>query len=380
MAEIIKTIFPLVGQQMQLQRLYALKDSNRLGHAHIFYGNEGIGKDSLTLNLAAYINCSNPKTGPCGKCPSCLQMRQLQHTALSLIFPTPAKKEGKSETSDPFKESDLELVHKEIAKKAKLPYHRINIPSANEIRISTIRQLRRDVTLKSENGLTKIILISEAHRLNDPSANALLKILEEPPEGTVFFLTTDFPERLPITIRSRCQQHVIQPIAPQDLSEYLVSKHSIDESQGALLAHVSQGNLPLANRLAKENINVWFEHIENTVKVLTQDKPVAMINLSEYWKEKKITDATRNLYLHFLILFFRDVAVGNDGERLSIWNQLAKETNECFPDFRWNDAISLVEKTIDGLARKVYLPLAFTNLFLGLSDALRGRDVASKTE
>ena len=132
------------------------------------------------------MNCEAPNTLPCDRCPSCQRFKQLQHEKLKLVFPLPAPKK-KTETEAEFDSSSLGLVAEAIKKKADDPFYKIQIPKANRILIQSIRDLRKTLYLKSDNPGRKMVLFFDAHLLSagqGEAANALLKILEEPPGTT----------------------------------------------------------------------------------------------------------------------------------------------------------------------------------------------------
>ncbi len=165
-------------QKLQWQNIMQRK--NTLPHALLLRGRAGIGKHDFALDLSHALLCANPnKDAACGACPSCLWLKQGTHPDLRLITP-----ENEDENEDSPK--------KKTAKKT-------------QISVSQIRQLFDYLSLSSHQQGKRIILISPAETLNLASANALLKMLEEPPANTLFLLVSSQPQRLLPTILSRCQ-------------------------------------------------------------------------------------------------------------------------------------------------------------------------------
>jgi len=181
------TFIKLNVQQSIWSKLSQLKSNHRIANAYLFSGSRGSGKEAIALKFATYVNCT-AVDGPCGECASCRRFRFLQHEHLKLIVPMP--REVKSSGN-----ADVAALLDAIKIKAKNPFYKITLPKANTIPISHIRKLQRDLYLKSIQTGRKIVLIYDAHMLctgDASSANAILKILEEPPNNTTFILVTDY--------------------------------------------------------------------------------------------------------------------------------------------------------------------------------------------
>lgn len=362
-------LFPIIGQDAFLQRLQNLLSSSRVGHSHLFTGPEGSGKDALALQFAAMLNCSGTGDKPCGECPSCHQYRNLEHTALYLIFALPDKSKS-SNDPDPFKgfnDGDMLAVQEAIAAKVKNPYLPIQLPAANFIRIASIRKLRQDIYLRMNPGIIKTVVILEAHKMNDPAFNSLLKILEEPPENTVFILTTAFPDRIPSTIISRCQYYRIPPISHDALQQHLVNKFDLEPAEAHILARLSQGNVRQAEYYAEDKQRKWLDLLRQIVRgVLSKSMTELQLLVKHLGDKKSISDDELQQILSVFILFLRDVGVGETGERQTIWAEERDAVLAWSPNFDAQSAVAKVVQCQDALVRKAYFPLALTRLFLEL--------------
>ena len=160
-----QTFADLVGQDAASRALQGAIVSGRVAHAYLFSGSRGTGKTSAARLLAKSLNCTGrPRDSaePCNLCQSCLEVTA--GTALDLI----------------------------------------EIDAASNRGIDEIRDLREKVNLAPALGPYKVYIIDEAHMLTKEGTNAFLKTLEEPPPHAVFILATTEPEKLPVTIRSRC--------------------------------------------------------------------------------------------------------------------------------------------------------------------------------
>ncbi len=367
-------LFPIIGQAKFIERLGELARSGHVGHAHLFTGPVGVGKDALAFHFAALLNCTNSGEKPCGVCPACRQFRRLEHPALHLVVALPNKSRQSSDP-DPYKgfsESDMELVRETIAAKAKNPYRPLQLPGANNIRISSIRKLRQDIYLRMNPGMTKIVIILEAHRMNGESFNALLKILEEPPANTVFILTTAFPDRIPETIISRCQYYRIPPVLPEDLTAHLVRRFETPPDEAAVIASLAQGDVQSAEYYASDHQRRWLDILRRMVRTLLSRRTSELQLLVKHLSDKKRLPVEElQQILSVLILFLRDTAV-TPGLRQAIWREELEALLAWAPTFEARTAVALVDQCKDALARKVYFPLALTHLFLELQSLVQG--------
>lgn len=197
----------VIGQHRVKNLLKEILSSGRIPNALLLEGPDGVGKDAMAIELAKTLNCERSKTEPCNQCPSCRQANSLQHPNIHLVFPLPR---GESETKgngplDKLDEKTIKKIREEISLKAHDPYHRIALPKAQVIKISSIREVIREQSLSLYQHGCRVVIVMQAEELGTESANALLKVLEEPTPGTLFILTTSKRSALLPTIISRCQ-------------------------------------------------------------------------------------------------------------------------------------------------------------------------------
>ncbi|MFA5404367.1 MAG: hypothetical protein WC358_05490, partial [Ignavibacteria bacterium] len=217
----------ITGQERVIKILKNIYLSNKISHAYIFYGKEGIGKDAVAIEFAKLINCENriDVIDACDRCTSCRQISSLNSTSFKFITALPSGRKENSEEDNPvntLKQEDYEIYLEEIEKKSKDHYHKINIQNANDIRISSIRQIRKEIYLTGIKGKKKIFLISNSDLMNLQSSNAFLKILEEPPGDSLIILTTSRLNSMLSTITGRCQKIRFDPIKKEDLAKFLL--------------------------------------------------------------------------------------------------------------------------------------------------------------
>jgi len=197
-------------------------ESRRVPHAFLFYGQEGVGKFFSAIQFAKLLNSNHdsPTNETIYK-----RISALQEPYVKLILPLPR---GKGETSDDsaidkLSSDIIESIQEEVQKKRINPYYKINIENANLIKISSIRDVRKFVNINIDEMEYRFIIIYDAHLMNEQAQNALLKNLEEPPEGIIFILLTSDKNKLLPTIQSRCWQIQFEPLSEEAIKEILES-------------------------------------------------------------------------------------------------------------------------------------------------------------
>ena len=362
------------------ERLSQIRISKQVGGAYLFSGPVGCGKESLAIRFAQLLNCETSSEKPCDTCPSCQRFRQLQHEKLKLIFPLPAvrkKKDNGSGTSSTIGKGDMELVTEAIAKKAEDHFHKIKIPKSTRILIQSIRELRKTLYLKSEPSGRKIVLIFDAHLLSvgiGEAANALLKILEEPPENTTLILVTDHVELLLPTILSRCQRVGIPRLNDIFIRDLLQMK-MVKDSEIQLLAGLSQGNIHQARFLISQPIGDLLKLVNGLVKMITNDNPDHWRKFTQtYSRLARQDSATLSFHFMMLKIWFRSA------------NRLARRVDDILhetsfkpgmerlistnPNADFSAITFELEDAILSIPMNLYMPLILTNLLLRIQKHL----------
>ena len=224
-----KTFADVVGQEHIITALAnGLKD-NRLHHAYLFSGTRGVGKTSIARLFAKGLNCVHGVTAtPCGECENCKAIEQGNFIDL------------------------------------------IEIDAASRTKVEDTRELLDNVQYKPVVGRFKVYLIDEVHMLSRHSFNALLKTLEEPPEYVKFLLATTDPQKLPVTILSRCLQFHLKALDETQISQHLahiLTQENIPFEEPALvkLAKAAQGSIRDSLSLTDQAIAMGNRQITNSV-------------------------------------------------------------------------------------------------------------------
>lgn len=216
---------------------------NHVAHAQLFAGAPGSAAFSMAWAFIQYMYCDQPTPeDSCGVCASCQKVGKWSHPDLTVLFPTAG---GKKISSDQY----LPVWRTFTDQKpfASLPdwllaaeFKQGNIP------VEEARQLMSKLSLKSYEGRYKIVLIWSAESLHTATANALLKLLEEPPEQTLFFLVTFEPDKILPTILSRTQRIQVAPFRDQDIEQYLINTAFVPKSKAEEVAFLAHGDLQVA--------------------------------------------------------------------------------------------------------------------------------------
>jgi DNA polymerase-3 subunit gamma/tau len=221
-----QTFDDIVGQMHVTRTLKNAVEQNRLAHAYLFVGPRGTGKTSTARILAKALNCIHgPTLTPCGKCDNC----------------------------------------REIAGGNSLDV--IELDAASNRGIDDVRELRDNVRYAPAKGRFKIYIIDEVHMLTKEAANALLKTLEEPPKHVIFCLATTEPEKLPITILSRCQRFDLHRIATNLIAQQLQSiatkeKLTLSAAAAHAIARGAEGGMRDAESMLDQLVAFCGEKIE----------------------------------------------------------------------------------------------------------------------
>jgi DNA polymerase III subunit gamma/tau len=234
----------VVGQGHVCQILQNSVSMGRIGHAYLFSGQRGTGKTTIARIFAKALNCGKgPVKNPCEKCVNCREIT-----------------EG----------SSMDVLE---------------IDAASNRGIDEIRAIRDNVKFAPASSKYKIYIIDEAHQITDTAFNALLKTLEEPPSHIVFMFATTEPQKIPLTILSRCQRFNLKPIPTEKIAGQLekiikMEKFSISKDAVTLIAQIANGSMRDSLSLLDQIVSVSPEKeiVPETVRKLLGLSPVELVS------------------------------------------------------------------------------------------------------
>ncbi|MBI4536209.1 MAG: DNA polymerase III subunit delta' [Ignavibacteriae bacterium] len=339
--------------------LIALK-GNRLPHAYLFFGNDGVGKDAMALELARVLQCEKQSNPACGVCSSCTKLKTLQHPDVRFITALPVGKGEKSDDSPLAKlaEDEVRVIQEQLKLKGSNPYYRVMIPRANIIKINSIREVRRESAMTTFGHRKRVFIISHADEMGEEASNTILKTLEEPPGDTLLILTTSRPENLLPTIRSRCQNVRFDPLTEEDIQNALVEREKIVESQALSIARLANGSYVRALELLQEDVAQLRQDVVAFVKRILGTDTVALSHDIEALSASR----DREKVVHFLtlmLMWFRDAFVLTQGGEIINLDQQEdlKRFTAKFPSADLVGAIAEVERAISLVYKNGYINL-----------------------
>lgn len=253
------------------EKLVTAVRNNHLAHALLFHGPEGSANLTIALALATFLYCENrTETDSCGTCPSCQRMKRLVMPDLNFAFPVVAtQKEDDKDDED--EKSDVLTNWRKFA--TAQPYGNVhdfiyfNGFEKKQLNISkgAARKIIQALSLMSFEGGYKIMLIWAPEFLHASAANALLKIIEEPPAKTLFMLVTSQADQLLTTILSRTQKILVRAFSDEEIKGHLVQAGLCDSKAAEQIAMLADGNLREAYRMIDQvedkqvaQIRDWF--------------------------------------------------------------------------------------------------------------------------
>jgi len=360
----------IIGQERVKKILKNIYSSGRISHAYIFYGKEGIGKDAAAIEFAKLLNCENKIDGTeaCDTCQSCRQIGTLNSTTFKFITALPSGKKETSEDDNPvntLRDDDYEIFLEEFARKSKDNYYKISIPNANDIKISSIRQIKKEIYLTGEKGKKKIFLISNSDLMNIQSSNAFLKILEEPPGDSLIILTTSRLNAMLPTITGRCQKIRFDSIKKEDLTKFLLDfKKDLKPTDAELYADISDGSILKCKNITDSYFLELRELMIEMLIALVTNKSITLSNIINEVVSPKDKEKIRQ-FLLLIIIWFRDVILVSNGEKLNIINKDKAERLEKFSKLYKTDnykIINFVEDSYKELEQNLNTELLLMNL------------------
>ena len=236
----------IIGQDEAKKRLIRTVAEQRIPHAQLLRGKEGIGKLALAIAYAQYICCENKGANDsCGVCPACVKYKKLAHPDLHFVFPIIKPANKSSVVCDDYISDFREMILENHYFSMNDWYARIsNDAKQGVIYSNESQEIFRKLNLKTYESEYKIMIIWLPEKMNGTCANKLLKILEEPPEKTVFLLVSNKPEEIITTILSRTQHVNIPKLSDKDIFQTLMKnpEFELSEQNASHIARIANGS------------------------------------------------------------------------------------------------------------------------------------------
>lgn len=316
--------FDIIGQSTLIRRLRNMMDSGRIVHSYLFTGPTGAGKKSISNYFAKMLQCEG-RERPCNTCKSCRQMESGNHPDIIRIA-----------------------------------------SESNNIKVESIRELRKDISIKPFQSQRKIYIIEEGHKMNHQSQNALLKTLEEPPEHAVIIILAENLASLLPTIVSRCQIIRIPPLSTQEIAQIIESRVEIPHDKALVFAKLAQGipgrGVELA--LSEEYQQMRDESLELLIKLAKSSIAQAM-GYVDYFLDKR--DSVIEI-LDMIELWLRDVLVLKQGNLRKIIVNIDKIS--YLEDLANSFTIRDIQCIIDNIEQSKRMLMSHANFHLTIENLL----------
>ncbi len=321
----------MLGHEWAVHMLQEHVVQDKLRHAYLITGSEGVGKRSLALRLAQTINCTQPTSPgePCGACANCRRIAKMQHP-------------------------DLNIVQSEQV--------------GGTLKVDQIRELQHDLSLSPYEARYRVAILLRFEEAHPSASNALLKTLEEPGPQVILVLTADSPESLLPTIVSRCEVLRLTPLPLETVTQGLQERWGLNPERARLLAHLSGGRPGAALRLSQqpellEQRQTWLNDHTHLLAANRVDRFAYAEALS---KDKELTRQALLVWLSY----WRDVMLCSTGTVAPLINldradEIARVAEQVHLDIACH-AVTAIEHTIGLLDTNVNVRLTVEVLLLDL--------------
>ena len=304
----------IIGQKEYIASLRTAIDNNRLPHALLISGNEGSGSLALAYAAAQYLICPHRHDGDaCGQCPQCLQLGKLQHPDVHFVFPVVRKKNQK--------EAPISLDYMSEWRNAFLNNHYLTLnewtaTSGEEnkqagIFVAEANNIIKTLSVKPFESDYRVMIIWLPEKMNEETANKLLKIIEEPNDMTHFFLVSQEPERIIGTIQSRVQRINLPPIADVDIQQALVSRFDCPQDKAIDYARMSHGSYVEALKLLNDDEERSF-YFTKFCEMMRLSYAKKLFDMKEWSEEMSVIGRERQkAYLQYAQQMIRENFIMN---------------------------------------------------------------------
>jgi len=270
----------LIGQEPLKKQLTELVLQNRLSHALLFLGKEGVGALPLAISFAQYLVCEKAAVAnlaaPCGVCPACKKASELVHPDIHFSYPTVTKKPGEKPIAADFIKEWREFItqhpYGNLFDWIELIKEKDN--SQGKITAEECKDVLRKLSLKSFESPWKILILWLPELLGN-EGNKLLKLIEEPPPQTLLLLVSENESGILSTIVSRCQLIKVPPLKTADIEKALVLNNKTAPAIAGQLAALADGNYREALLLTQHAEEDWQELIRTWLNSILKTGPVA---------------------------------------------------------------------------------------------------------
>jgi len=328
----VKRFADLIGHETVIYSLRRAVAEERVAHAYLFAGPDGVGKATAARALAAALLCREPRDGDaCGCCRDCVQLAAGNHPDLHVL-----------------------------------------VPDGAAIKIDQVREMLRTAMMFPVQGRWQVHLVEDADLMNTQAANALLRTLEEPPAGVVFVLLSTRPYALPPTVISRCQDFFFTSLPVPLAAEVVAGETGMDGEQARLLAALSGGSPGRALEMAGD-----AQYLQRRGRMLALVRELPRLGAAEACRQAAALAEERgaaDAFLELLFIWYRDLLIWRETSAAELLinvdcRSVITEQAALFTRRRLVRLLGEIERTRRLLRSNVNTRLALEVLFLHLAGA-----------
>lgn len=371
----------LIGQQQARDQIRLMLESSRLAHAYLLSGPSGSGKKALALCMAELVNGIDHLTDLKGQAFS-KKSSWAMHPDIHVFVPLPGTKPDLTHlrerrdllAKDPYEITDFSLrpdLSDDAGSKNKNAFYAIDYYK---------QQIQNVAFFKRNEGFRKVIIISEIERMRKEASNAFLKMLEEPPEGVMFILTTDNANMLLPTIISRCQLIRTHPLSETELMNGLIQYDGIPEDDARLLARVTSGNYAEARFYDVRQLRKNRDEILQFLRTSYSMDATALISMIQRWGKEHNKEGLCNI-IDLMETLVRDLAYyRSTGEEALITNldqiDVIKKFCSALGSARLDKMQQLFSPFRGMIQQNVNPKIVFTVLSFRMARLMRGKETS----
>ncbi len=360
----------IIGQEATKSRFIQTVKDNRVSHAQLIVGEKGVGKLAMAIAFAQYVSCQNKQADDsCGQCASCKKYQKLVHPDLHFVFPVVKGKGANNPVSDTY----IDNWRKQVLSN---PYFDLNdwyaglgVENAQGMIYSNeSNEILKKLSLKTYESDYKIMIIWLPEKMHASCANKLLKLIEEPPTKTIFFLVSEEPNRILQTIRSRAQMMKIPRIEKDALNHAIKSEYNLSGTELNNLVRLAEGSYRKARILIKNSDENAFNferfvsimricYARNVLELMTWAEEISTIGRER--QKSFLQYCLKMIRENFILNIKQDEMVFLNGEEMNFSQRFSPFINE---DNVWAIADELTKAYNDiernGNAKIIFLDLS----------------------
>ncbi|MDR0420875.1 MAG: DNA polymerase III subunit delta [Prevotellaceae bacterium] len=303
----------ITGQYELKQQLIQTVKDKRISHAQLFVGTEGSGNLALAIAYAQYISCQNKQDDDsCGCCKSCIKFQKLVHPDLHFAFPVnTTSKVKKDATSDHFITEWRKLIIDFPYFSEFMWYEYIGIEKQGHIDKSDAEIIQQKMNFKPFEADYKFMIMWLPERMNTTAANKLLKLIEEPPENTLFLLVSKNIDQIIKTILSRTQLIRVPPVDEESMQKMLAAKYDLSPNETQVLTRLSAGDVLKAIKIYSrhETEQDFLDNFKSMMRFAYEYKFVELLDWAE--EMAQLGREQQKSFLYFSQQMIRDNFIMN---------------------------------------------------------------------